>query len=57
MKLHDSFLMYIPNDAPTWMTGIVMFAAIIMGTFMYEDSRSHRSVAPAPIEEITQPSD
>ena len=53
MKIHDSFLMYIPNDAPTWMTGIVMFAAIIMDTFMYEDSRSDRSVAPAPIEEVT----
>jgi hypothetical protein len=54
---HDrSFLMYIPNDAPTWMTGIVILAAIIMGTFMFEDSGTHQSVAPAPTKkEITQP--
>jgi hypothetical protein len=36
---HDrSFLMYIPNDAPTWMTGIVILAALIMGTVMFEHS-------------------
>jgi hypothetical protein len=35
--------MYVPNDAPTWMTGIVILGAIIMGTFMFEDSGTHRA--------------
>jgi len=45
--------MYVPNDAPTWMTGIVIIAAIIMGTFMFEDSSTHQSVAPAQTHEVT----
>jgi hypothetical protein len=36
MRHKHSFSMYVPNDAPTWMTGIVIVAAIIMGTFMFE---------------------
>ena len=56
MKLHDhSFLTYIPNDAPTWMTGIVILAAAMMGTFMFADSGTHERVASAPTQEITQP--
>jgi hypothetical protein len=55
MRPKHSFSMYVPNDAPTWMTGIVILAAIIMGTFMFEDSGTHQSVAPAPTQEITQP--
>ena len=35
MRLKHSLSMYVPNDAPTWMTGIVIVAAIVMGTFMF----------------------
>jgi hypothetical protein len=45
--------MYVPNDAPTWMTGIVIIAAIIMGTFMFEDNSTQQSVAPAPTQKET----
>jgi hypothetical protein len=47
--------MYVPNDTPTWMTGIVILAAIIMGTFMFEDSGTHESVAPTATHEMSQP--
>ena len=36
MRPKHSLSMYLPNDAPTWMTGIVILAAIVMGTFMLE---------------------
>ena len=45
--------MYVPNDAPTWMTGIVIIAAIIMGTFMFEDNSTQQRVAPTATHEIT----
>lgn len=52
-NVRPTLSVYVPNDAPTWMTGIVIIAAIIMGTFMFEDSSTHQSVAPPQSHEIT----
>jgi hypothetical protein len=53
MRPKNRFVMYVLNDAATWMTAIVIFAAIAMGIFMFEDSGTHQTVAPAQTHEIT----
>ena len=54
MRPKNRFAMYVLNDAPTWMTGIVIIAAIIMGTFMFEDNSTQQRVAPTATHEMTQ---
>ena len=56
MRPKNRFAVYVLNDASTWMTAIVIFAAIAMSIFMFERSGTHQSVAPAPTQkEIMQP--
>ena len=55
MRPKNRFAMYVLNDAPTWMTAIVIFAAIAMSIFMFERSGTHESMVPAGTHEMTQP--
>jgi hypothetical protein len=55
MRPKNRFAAYVLNDAATWMTAIVIFAAIAMSIFMFEDSGTHQSMAPAPTHKISQP--
>jgi hypothetical protein len=55
MRPKNRFAMYVLNDAPTWMTAIVIFAAIAMSIFMFERSGTQENVVPARTHEITQP--
>ena len=55
MRPKNRFAMYVLNDAPTWMTAIVIFGAIAMGIFMFERGGTQESGAPTATQEITQP--
>jgi hypothetical protein len=55
MRPKNSFAKYVLNDAPTWMTAIVIFAAIAMSIFMFERSGTQENVVPARTHEIAQP--
>jgi hypothetical protein len=43
------------SNAPAWIAGLVILAAIVIGVFVYESRGTHESVAPTATHETTQP--
>jgi hypothetical protein len=43
------------SNAPAWIAGLVIVAAIVIGAVVYEFRGTHESVAPTATHETTQP--